>query len=205
MMDTQTVFVVDDEPAVRDSLRTLLGTYGLPVEAYASGQEFLESMDKGRAGCLVADVRMPGMSGIDLQHELARRNIPIPVIVITGHGDVPMAVQALKAGAMDFIEKPINDDVLVNSIRNALDRDRRTREEDGETARLAERAARLTPRETEVMDLIVSGLSNNAIAQKLGISARTVEHYRANIMQKTEAASLSHLVRMAIRLGRIAA
>ncbi len=205
MMETQTVFVVDDEPAVRDSLRTLLGTYGLPVEAYASGHEFLESMDKTRAGCLVADVRMPGMSGIDLQHELARRNIPIPVIVITGHGDVPMAVQALKAGALDFIEKPINDDVLVSSIRNALDRDRRSREEDGETARLAERAARLTPRETEVMDLIVSGLSNNAIAQKLGISARTVEHYRANIMQKTEAASLSHLVRMAIRIGRIAA
>jgi two-component system response regulator FixJ len=196
------VYVVDDEPAVRDSLNSLLGTYGFAVESFASGGDLLERVESGSTGCVVADVRMPGISGIDLQRELSRRGVPLPVVIITGHGDVPMAVESLKAGAVDFIEKPIDDDRLVKSIRMAIDRDRTAREQGEETQRVAERAVTLTQREGQVMDLIVVGYSNNAIAEKLGISARTVEHYRANIMQKMQAASLAQLVRMTIRLGR---
>jgi two-component system response regulator FixJ len=196
------VYVVDDEPAVCDSLNSLLGTYGFAVESFASGGDLLERVESGSTGCVVADVRMPGISGIDLQRELSRRGVPLPVVIITGHGDVPMAVESLKAGAVDFIEKPIDDDRLVKSIRMAIDRDRTAREQGEETQRVAERAVTLTQREGQVMDLIVVGYSNNAIAEKLGISARTVEHYRANIMQKMQAASLAQLVRMTIRLGR---
>lgn len=200
-MSTQgTIFVVDDEPAVRDSLQVLLGTYGFAVETYATAASFLDRADAHRPGCLVADVRMPGMTGIELQRELTRRGNSMPVIVITGHGDVPMAVDALKAGAMDFLEKPLNDEALVRSIRAALERDERSRAEGQEMSRLGERMGRLTGREREVMMLIVDGLANNAVAEKLGISARTVEHYRANIMQKMEAASFAELVRMAISL-----
>jgi two-component system response regulator FixJ len=200
-MSTQgTIFVVDDEPAVRDSLQVLLGTYGFAVETYATAASFLDRADAHRPGCLVADVRMPGMTGIELQRELTRRGNAMPVIVITGHGDVPMAVDALKAGAMDFLEKPLNDEALVRSIRAALERDERSRVEGQELSRLGERMARLTGREREVMMLIVDGLANNAVAEKLGISARTVEHYRANIMQKMEASSFAELVRMAISL-----
>jgi two-component system, LuxR family, response regulator FixJ len=200
-MSTQgTIFVVDDEPAVRDSLQVLLGTYGFAVETYATAASFLDRADAHRPGCLVADVRMPGMTGIELQRELARRGNSMPVIVITGHGDVPMAVDALKAGAMDFLEKPLNDEALVRSIRAALERDERSRAEGQEMSRLGERMGRLTGREREVMMLIVDGLANNAVAEKLGISARTVEHYRANIMQKMEASSFAELVRMAISL-----
>lgn len=203
MKPSQTVFVVDDEPAVRDALNALLGTYGFTVETFASAQEFLARSKPGLAGCVVADVRMPGMSGLELQRELSRRGVDLPVVIITGHGDVPMAVAALKAGAADFIEKPVNDEELAKSIRSALDRNRALRERGEEAGRAAERIATLTQRESQVMDLIVQGFSNNAIAGKLGISARTVEHYRANIMQKMQAHSLAHLVRMAIRLGRI--
>jgi two-component system response regulator FixJ len=200
-MSTQgTIFVVDDEPAVRDSLQVLLGTYGFAVETYATAASFLDRADAHRPGCLVADVRMPGMTGIELQRELTRRGNSMPVIVITGHGDVPMAVDALKAGAMDFLEKPLNDEALVRSIRAALERDERSRAEGQEMSRLGERMGRLTGREREVMMLIVDGLANNAVAEKLGISARTVEHYRANIMQKMEASSFAELVRMAISL-----
>jgi len=200
-MSTQgTIFVVDDEPAVRDSLQVLLGTYGFAVETYATAASFLDRADAHRPGCLVADVRMPGMTGIELQRELTRRGSVMPVIVITGHGDVPMAVDALKAGAMDFLEKPLNDEALVRSIRAALERDERSRAEGQEMSRLGERMGRLTGREREVMMLIVDGLANNAVAEKLGISARTVEHYRANIMQKMEASSFAELVRMAISL-----
>jgi two-component system response regulator FixJ len=202
-MSTQpTVFVVDDEPAVRDSLRALLDTYGFAVETYASGTEFLDRVDRARPGCLIADVRMPGMSGIDLQRELTNRDIPLPVIVITGHGDIPMAVDALKTGALDFFEKPLDDEALVDSIRLALDRDQRGRTRGEELSELASRRGRLTGREAEVMDLIVDGSANNVVAERLGISARTVEHYRANIMQKMEASSFAHLVRMAIKLGQ---
>jgi len=197
-----TVFVVDDEPAVRDSLRALLDTYGFAVETYASGAEFLDRVDRARPGCLVADVRMPGMSGIELQRELTSRDIPLPVIVITGHGDVPMAVDALKTGAIDFFEKPLDDEALVSSIKQALDRDQRSRTQGEELSALTARRGRLTGRESEVMDLIVDGFANNVVAERLGISARTVEHYRANIMQKMEASSFAHLVRMAIKLGR---
>ncbi len=200
MSTQETIFVVDDEPAVRDSLQVLLGTYGFAVETFSNAAAFLDRADPQRPGCLVADVRMPGMTGIELQRELTRRGNPLPVIVITGHGDVPMAVDALKAGAMDFIEKPLNDEALVRSIRAALERDQRSRAEGQELAKLAERLARLTGREREVMMLIVDGLANNAVAEKLGISARTVEHYRANIMQKMEASSFAELVRMAISL-----
>ncbi|MGQ0676262.1 MAG: response regulator FixJ [Rhodospirillales bacterium] len=196
------VFVVDDEPAVRDSLNALLGTYGFTVESFASGRELLDRVRGRPAGCVVADVRMPGIGGIALQRELKRRDIPLPVVIITGHGDVPMAVEALKAGAVDFIEKPIDDARLVSSIRDALDHDRAAREQSGDATRIVQRAGTLTERESQVMDLVVVGISNNAIAEKLGISPRTVEHYRANIMQKMRASSLAHLVRMTMRIGR---
>ena len=200
-MSTQApISVLEDQPAVRDSLKVLLGTYGFAVETYATAASFLDRADPQRPGCLVADVRMPGMTGIELQRELTRQGNPMPVIVITGHGDVPMAVEAMKAGAMDFLEKPLNDEVLVRSIRAAMERDERSRAEGQELSRLSERLGRLTGREREVMMLIVDGLANNAVAEKLGISARTVEHYRANIMQKMEASSFAELVRIAISL-----
>ncbi len=194
------ILVVDDEDMIRTALGKFLRSRGFEVTTCDSGVSALEALQRERYVAMLADVRMPGMTGIELQRELARRGNSMPVIVITGHGDVPMAVDALKAGAMDFLEKPLNDEALVRSIRAALERDERSRAEGQEMSRLGERMGRLTGREREVMMLIVDGLANNAVAEKLGISARTVEHYRANIMQKMEASSFAELVRMAISL-----
>ncbi len=195
------VFVVDDDQAMRSSLEWLIESVGMKVETYASADEFLDSYYPGRAGCLLLDVRMPGMSGLELQAYLAKEQIKIPVIIITGHGDVGMAVRAMKAGAVDFIEKPFHDEDLLASIRVALDFDQEQRRLQAQRAELAARLAQLTPREHEVMELVTEGRSNRDIAAALGVSAKTVEAHRARVMEKMRASSLAELVRMALVAG----
>ncbi|MFM1891072.1 MAG: hypothetical protein RLZ44_149 [Pseudomonadota bacterium] len=193
-----TVFVVDDDQAMRSSLKWLIESVGLAVESFDSADAFLKSYYPGRAGCLLLDVRMPGMSGLELQEYLNAHDIRIPVIIITGHGDVHMAVRAMKSGAVDFIEKPFNDELLLDAIRNALSLDERQRGYRAERAELAARLAQLTPREHEVMQMVTEGRSNKEIANSLGVSAKTVEAHRARVMEKMQAGSLAELVRMAI-------
>lgn len=196
---TQTVFVVDDDVAVRQSLSLLIRSMGLSVESFESAQAFLSSCDPERSGCLVLDIRMPGMSGLEMQEELHRRTIDLPVIFITGHGDVAMAVRAMKLGAVDFIEKPFNDQQLLDRINQALEVDRAARAARAERATLASRIELLSPREREVMDRIVAGQANKVIAIELGLSERTVEIHRAKVMTKTGARSLAELVTMVNR------
>jgi two-component system response regulator FixJ len=196
-----TVFVVDDDEAVRTSLKLLLKSVGLPVETCASAQEFLERFDADRSGCLVLDIRMPGMSGLELQERLNAMHAMIPVVFITGHGDVPMAVEAMQHGAVDFIQKPFRDQDLLDRINQALEKDRENRV--GLRARDNIRAhiADLTPREREVLDLVTAGKANKVIAGDLNVSQRTVEIHRARVMEKMGASSLAHLVRMVIAAG----
>jgi FixJ family two-component response regulator len=201
MNSEPTVFVVDDDQAMRHSLKWLIESVGLRVRAFGSAEEFLQTYYPGQAGCLLLDVRMPGMSGLDLQAYLAREEIALPVIIITGHGDVPMAVRAMQAGAMDFIEKPFKDDDLLASIRAALAADEKGRGERLIRAEIATRLAELTPREHEVMDMVTGGKSNKDIAAALGVSAKTVEAHRARVMDKMRADSLADLVRMALIAG----
>lgn len=198
-----TIFVVDDQESVRHALGEMLNVFGFTVETHDSADAFLSALDRSRPGCVVADVRMPGMDGIELTRELARRRMPLPVILISGHADVPMAVAAIKAGAEDFIEKPIDDVQLVAAINRGLARlfARQTEVKSIET--LAAQFARLTPRQVEIFDLVAAGYTSQSIAAKLGISARTVESYRAEIMAKMQAESIAMLVRQAIRLGRV--
>lgn len=198
MNSNATVFVVDDDSAMRNSLKWLIETVGMRVETSASAEEFIKSYYPGRAGCLLLDVRMPGMSGLELQEYFAKQGIKIPVIIITGHGDVPMSVRAMKAGAVDFIEKPFNDEQLLESIRNALAIDQDQRLIQAERAEIAARLAQLTPREHEVMEMVTNGKSNKEIASALGVSAKTVEAHRARVMEKMEASSLAGLVKMVI-------
>lgn len=198
MKNEPVVFVVDDDEAMRSSLRWLIESVGMKVETHSSANRFLESYYPGRAGCLLLDVRMPGMSGMELQAHLTREQIKIPVIIITGHGDVDMAVRAMKAGAVDFIEKPFNDDALLNSLRAALAFDEKQRHLQARRAQIAARLAELTPREHEVMDMVTDGCSNKDIATALGVSAKTVEAHRARVMDKMGAESLAELVRMAL-------
>jgi len=199
------VFVVDDDDAVRNSLRLLLKSAALPTTAFASAQEFLAAWSTDQPGCLVLDVRMPGMSGLELQEELNRRGAIIPVIFISGHADVPMAVAGLKAGAQDFIEKPVDDVKLVAAINRAISA-KFERQAASQAAREAEqRFERLTPREVEVFDLVAQGLTSQAIAARLGISGRTVESYRAQIMEKLQMDSIASIVRRAVRLKRVSA
>lgn len=195
-----TVFIVDDDVAVRQSLSLLIRSMSLAVEAFESAQDFLERGDRTRPGCLVLDIRMPGMSGLELQDELSRRGFVLPVIFITGHGDVAMAVRAMKHGAVDFIEKPFNDQLLLERINQALELDRQRRELQAERADIASRMATLSPREREVMGRIVAGQANKVIAIELGLSERTVEIHRAKVMSKTGARSLAELVSMVHRL-----
>ena len=197
-----TVFVVDDDEAVRGSLKLLLKTLSLPVQAYASAQEFLASFDPRRSGCLVLDIRMPGMSGLELQEELNTRGAMLPIIFITGHGDVPMAVEAMRRGAMDFLQKPFRDQDLLDRINKALEKDRAGRELLGNRERIQARIAELTPREREVMTLVTQGKANKVIAGDLQLSQRTVEIHRAHVMEKMGANSLAHLVRMAVDAGQ---
>ncbi len=195
------VHVIDDDEALRESLAFLLRAAQIEVRTYASAVAFLEALPDARASCVITDVRMPGMSGIDLLRRLQELKIGMPVIVITGHGDVPLAVEAMKIGALDFLEKPFDDDVLLKSVRSALTR------QDGETKRHTERAeienklAALSNRERDVLGGLVAGRANKQIAFDLGISPRTVEIYRANLMNKMQAGSLSDLVRMALIVG----
>jgi two-component system response regulator FixJ len=192
------VHIIDDDDALRESLEFLLSTVQIPVRSYASATQFLEQSTETILGCIITDVRMPGLSGIELLKHLKERKISVPVIVITGHGDVPLAVEAMKFGAVDFLEKPFDDEVLVASVQSAL------REREGHSKRVTERAAieerlaALSKRERDVLGGLVAGRANKQIAFDLGISPRTVEIYRANLMEKMRAASLSDLVRMAL-------
>ena len=196
-----TVHVIDDDEALRDSLTFLLRTARIDVQSYPSAAAFLEALPETNLSCVITDVRMPGMSGIDLLRRLRERKISVPVIVITGHGDIPLAVEAMRIGATDFLEKPFDDEVLIASVKAAL------RQKEGEAKRQEERAeiegrlASLSNRERDVLGGLVAGRANKQIAYDLGISPRTVEIYRANLMSKMIAGSLSDLVRMALIAG----
>jgi FixJ family two-component response regulator len=199
---TAAVFVVDDDEAVRTSLRLLIRSIGLPVEAFESAQDFLNHFDPDRPGCLVLDIRMPGMSGLELQQKLNERHAITPVVFITGHGDVPMAVEAMQAGAIDFVQKPFRDQDLIDRINRALEKDRTNRAVLKERDAIRQRMAELTPREREVLDLVTKGRANKVIAGDLSVSQRTVEIHRARVMEKMGASSLAHLVRMVIEAER---
>jgi two-component system response regulator FixJ len=194
------VFIVDDDEAVRNSLRLLVKSVGLTATALASAQEFLASYDPLQPGCLVLDVRMPGMSGLELQQRLNLRGAVIPVIFITGHGDVPMAVAAMQQGAFDFLQKPFRDQDLMDRIQRALEKDRGNRAELGARSRIREQHETLTPREREVLALVTSGKANKVMAADLGLSQRTIEIHRARVMEKMGASSLAQLVRMVMDL-----
>lgn len=196
-MNDDQVFVVDDDADIRDSMRMLLEVAGFKVRSYTSAKHFLVD-DHPKHGCLVADIRMPDMSGLELQEEVVRRHIDLPIIIITGHGDVPLAVQAMKAGAVDFLEKPFNDDLMLASIRRALEIGSRARSRATESKAAQDLLSALTPRERGVLDKLVQGRSNKLVAHELGISPRTVEIHRAHIMSKMDASSLSDLVRLVL-------
>jgi two-component system response regulator FixJ len=204
MMAGPTIFVIDDQKSVRHALGEMLGVFGFTVETYESADSFLRAIGQPRGGCVVADVRMPGTDGIELVRELGRRKVALPVVLISGHADVPMAVAAIKSGAEDFIEKPIDDVQLVAAISRALARTFEQQDLRNSQQALGMKFARLTPRQGEIFDLVVEGHTSYAIAAKLNISVRTVESYRAEIMEKMQAESVAVLVRQAIRLGRIA-
>jgi two-component system response regulator FixJ len=195
-----TVFVVDDDEAIRKALRLLMKSAGLAVETFASAAEFLQAYDEDRSGCLVLDIRMSGMSGIELQKKLASMNSLLPIIFVTGHGDVPLAVQAMRDGAVDFIEKPYSDQRLLDRIHQAIDQDGKNRKDLAQRKAIEERLALLTPRERQVMEKVVSGRPNKVIAYELEISERTVEIHRSRLMAKMKATSLAHLVRMGMKV-----
>ena len=190
------VYVVDDDPDMRDGLRWLIEGVGLAMECFADGSAFLANYDANLAGCLITDVRMPGLSGLALQDEMAARSIELPVIVITGHGDVPTAVRALQAGAIDFLEKPFSEQQLLDRLQQALELDARRLREQKQREALTARRSLLTDRETEVLALVSEGLKSRAIAEYLGISVRTVDVHRARMMQKMGAPSLAALLKM---------
>jgi two-component system response regulator FixJ len=192
------VHVIDDDEAVRESVAFMLRTAAMEVRTYESAAMFLRHLPEIKFGCIVTDVRMPDISGLDLLRRVRESGVRLPVIVITGHGDVPLAVEAMKAGAVDFIEKPFDDEILLRSIRSALDAHKEEHGRDAERAEIQDRIASLSARERQVLEGLVAGLPNKTIAYDLGISPRTVEIYRANVMTKTQAASLSELVRMAL-------
>ena len=196
------VFVIDDDKAVRSAIKNLLESVGLRVEALGSPPEFLaKKRDDSVPGCLVLDVRLPGASGLDFQRQLATRNIELPVIFITGHGDIPMSVQAMKAGAVDFLTKPFRDQDLLDAIQKAIERDGARRQHKTEGVDVRNRFDSLTPREREVMSLVVSGLLNKQVAAELGMSETTAKIHRGQVMRKMQAQSLPHLVRMTEQLG----
>jgi len=191
-----TVYVVDDDAAVRNSLRFLIESAGFHVATFANAREFLTGYEGDGPGCLVLDVRLPGSSGLDLQQQLVAEGITIPVIIVTGHGDVPIAVRAMRTGALDFIEKPYDDQVLLDRIRHAVELDNRNRRDRAQRQDILARVALLTPREREVLDGVVGGSANKQIAGDLGISTKTVEAHRAHVMEKMRVESLAELVRL---------
>ena len=193
-----TVFIVDDDESIRHAMNLLLRSVGLNAEAYARGDDFLEHFDIERLGCLVLDIRMPGLGGLDLQKRLSALGSSMPIIFITGYGDVPMAVEAMQNGAFDFVQKPFRDQQLLEKINAALSRDRNDRIEQARRSDVAARRRKLTNREREVMELVVTGKPNKAIAFELGVSQRTVEIHRARVMEKMRARSLAELVRMSV-------
>lgn len=197
------VFVVDDDRAMRDSLRWLLESIGLTVRTYATAAEFLREHQPSQPGCLVLDVRMPGMSGLDLQAELVQRGTELPTIVVTGHAEVAMAVRAVKAGALDFIEKPFSDQLLLDRVRQALEIDRQSREVRARREEARRRLASLSAREREVLELVAAGKANKEVAAALGLSTKTVEVHRAHVMSKMAVDSLAELIRVAILAGAI--
>jgi RNA polymerase sigma factor (sigma-70 family) len=200
---SETIFLIDDDPSVREGLASLIESVGLSVKTFASGLEFF-SLDATEAeGCLILDVEMPGMTGLDLQRRMTSAGIFLPIIFLTGHGDIPMTVEAMKAGAVHFLTKPVREDALMSAIRQALENDRKTRSDRAEHRRLRERFDLLTPRERQVMRLVVSGWLNKQIAHELGVSERTVKLHRSQIMRKMRAESLADLVKQAEKLGPV--
>jgi RNA polymerase sigma factor (sigma-70 family) len=200
MTDARVVFVVDDDPSVRSSLKFLLSTVGLQVESFDSADTFLSKKPAGVPSCLVLDVRLPGLSGIDIQRELAARNIHIPIIFLTGHGDIPMSVRAMKAGAVEFLTKPVRDQDLLDAVRIALEQDRTRREQEKEVTDLQQRFDLLTSREQQVISMLVSGMLNKQIAAQLGTAESTVKVQRSRAMEKMHAQSLVDLARMIEKL-----
>lgn len=195
-----TVFVVDDDPAIRKSLRWLIESVGLKVETFELATEFLENYSPESPGCLVLDVRIPGMSGLELQEKLRDRGYDIPVVVVSGYGDVPMAVRAMKAGAIDFLEKPVSDQVLLDYIQKGIERDVKNKQDRLQNKELLERKDSLTRREREVMGYVVAGLSSREIAEKLDVSFKTVEAHRAKIMKKMQVKSVPKLIQMDLQI-----
>jgi two-component system response regulator FixJ len=195
-----TVYVIDDDHAVRDSLRWLLGSLNLPVLSYSTGESFFEALETEPSGCIISDVRMPGMSGLDLQRQVSDNGWDIPVIIVTGHADVPMAIRAMKNGAYDFIEKPYSDQLLLERVQEAVRSDIGHRSKRDRQRETADRAATLSIREKEILDLVVAGLANREIADRLSLSIKTVEAHRSKVMAKMEATSLPHLIRQALLL-----
>ena len=201
MSDEQTVFIVDDDAAVRESLALLLESSGFTIAQYESGNAFLEALSADSTGCLIIDVRMPGLSGLEVQQRLVDRNATLPVIIMTGHGDLPMAVNAMKAGAVDFLTKPFRDQEMLDAVVRALERDQNRRESEKGIVEIRVRLESLTAREREVMGFVVDGLMNKQIAPKLGVTEITVKVHRVNMMRKMKARSVVDLVGMADSLG----
>jgi len=195
------VFIIDDDPLYRESTERLVRSVGLRVQSFESAREFLSSRRPNVASCLVLDVRMPGLSGLDLQLELAKVGVQMPIIFVTGHGDIPMSVQAMKAGAVEFLAKPFRDQALLDAINQAIERDRVTRRQRAKSVELRRRYESLGPREREVFECVVSGMLNKQMADKLGTTERTIKFHRGQIMRKMEAKSVAELVRFAYGLG----
>jgi FixJ family two-component response regulator len=195
------VFVIDDDASIRNALKSLIRSVGLQAELFGSAQEFLQRKPSNTPSCLILDIRLPGISGLDFQRKLTEANLPIPIIFITGHGDIPMSVRAMKAGAVEFLTKPFRDQDLLDAIHTALERDRARRQREVELTALRERFEWLTPREREVLPLVVSGFPNKQIAAEIGTSETTVKVHRGQLMRKMGAASLPELVRMAQKMG----
>ena len=200
--NTPIVFIVDDDASVRDSLRWLIESVQLKVQCFATAKEFLDGYRNQQTGCVVLDVRMPGLSGLDLQEELRRKGFVLPIIIITGHADVPMAVRAFKSGVFDFIEKPFNDQHLIDRIHQAIEKSRSQKVNIQRRKEARDRLQKLSGREIQVLDCIVSGCSNKTMARELDISVKTIETHRANLMSKMQAGSVSELVRVALLAER---